>query len=105
MPQNITDKDFEEKVTESKGLVLVDFWADWCSPCHALAPTLEKLDEELGDSLTVAKLDVDANPKSAQAHQVSSIPTVKLFKDGEEVEVIIGVQPKHVYQQLVEKHS
>ncbi|MBP6041870.1 thioredoxin [Candidatus Saccharibacteria bacterium] len=104
MPQVLTDAEFEEKVTNSKGLVFVDFWATWCPPCLALAPILEDLDKN-NEDVEILKLDVDANPVSSQAHQVVSIPTVKLFKDGKEVEAIIGVQPKHVYQDLISQNS
>ncbi|MBP7018738.1 thioredoxin [Candidatus Saccharibacteria bacterium] len=104
MPQVLTDAEFDEKVNKSQGLVFVDFWATWCPPCRAIAPILEDIDKN-NDDVTVLKLDVDANPASSQAHQIVSIPTIKLFKDGKEVESIIGVQPKHVYQDLINQHS
>jgi thioredoxin 1 len=85
------DQDFNEKI--SSGLVLVDFYADWCGPCKMIAPVLEELSKEM-DTVSIVKLDVDANPASAQSFGVMSIPTLILFKDGEPVKATMGFQPK-----------
>jgi thioredoxin 1 len=99
--REITDANFAAEVKGHSGTVLVDFWADWCGPCHALSPTLEELATEHGDSVKMGKLDVDANPMTAQAFGVRSIPTVVLFRDGEAVEQIIGVRPKSTYEEAI----
>ncbi len=103
MALKLTDQDFKDKT--AKGLVLVEFWADWCAPCHALAPILEQVEEEVKDKAVIAKLNVDVNPKTSMEHRVTSIPTVKLFKDGEVVEEFIGVNPKPTYIEMIKKHS
>lgn len=91
---NVTDQSFKDDVLASDKLVLVDFWATWCGPCRMVAPILEELAVEHADVLTVAKLDVDANPVTARDYQVLSIPTLILFKGGEPVKQIVGAKPK-----------
>jgi thioredoxin 1 len=90
----VTDQSFRDDVLSSDKLVLVDFWATWCGPCRMVAPVLEEIAAENADTLTVAKLDVDANPKTATEYQVMSIPTLILFKGGEPVKQIVGAKPK-----------
>ena len=87
---HLTEETFEETIAE--GTVLVDFWATWCGPCKMLAPTIEKLAEEFPD-VKVCKVDVDENQGLAMNFRIMSIPTVMIFKDGEEVETFIGVRP------------
>lgn len=101
----VTDNSFKTEVLESKGLVLVDFWAVWCYPCQILGPVIEEISNEMKDKVKVFKLNVDENPKTSQSFNVMSIPTVMLFKDGKAVETYIGVQPKGVYTNAIEKHS
>lgn len=96
---------FKELVEDAKGLVLVDFWAEWCPPCKALSPLLEEIDGELGEKVHVVKVDVDNNQELAMKHRVQSIPTVKLYKDGKEVETWIGLQPKNDYVDAINTHS
>jgi thioredoxin 1 len=91
---NVTDQSFKDDVLSSDKLVLVDFWAAWCGPCRMVAPVLEEIAAEHADTLTVAKLDVDANPATSRDYQVLSIPTLILFKGGEPVKQIIGAKPK-----------
>lgn len=86
------------------GLVLVDFWATWCGPCKMLAPTIEELAEEYEDRVSVCKVDVDECPELAARFNIYSIPTVLLFKDGEEVEHMIGYHLKREYEALIQKH-
>ncbi|MBI2356992.1 thioredoxin [Candidatus Dojkabacteria bacterium] len=101
----VTDSTFEQNVLNSKGLVMVDFWAAWCMPCLILGPIIEEIAHEKKDSVKVLKLNVDENPQTSMKYQVMSIPTVMLFKDGKPVETFIGVQPKAVYERAVEIHS
>jgi thioredoxin 1 len=102
-PFHLTEANFEESINKNK-VVLVDFWAGWCGPCRALAPTIEELAKEYAGKLLVAKLDVDENPKTAEKFQVFSIPTVVLIKDGCEVERIVGLCPRKQYDGALAKH-
>jgi thioredoxin 1 len=90
----VTDATFHGEIQDRQGLSLVDFWAPWCAPCRALEPVVEQLAKEYGDRLTVAKLNVDDNPRTAAALHVHSIPTLLLFRDGEVVETVVGAIPK-----------
>jgi thioredoxin 1 len=90
---HLTDQDFESQVLASKTPVLVDFYADWCGPCHMLAPIIEQLNADYDGVITVAKLDVDSAPKAAAAYGVMSIPTVILFVDGKPAQRLTGYQP------------
>ncbi len=90
----VTDDSFSNDVLTSSTPVLVDFWATWCGPCKMVAPVLEEIASEKAGALTVAKLDVDANPTTARDFQVVSIPTMILFKDGEPVKRIVGAKGK-----------
>ncbi|ABL06930.1 thioredoxin [Mycobacterium ulcerans] len=90
----VSDASFSTEVLSSNKPVLVDFWATWCGPCKMVAPVLEEIATERADNLTVAKLDVDANPETARNFQVVSIPTMILFKDGEPVKRIVGAKGK-----------
>jgi thioredoxin 1 len=102
-PFHLTDKNFEETISKNK-VVLVDFWAGWCGPCRALAPTIEELGKELAGKVLIAKLDVDENPQTAEKFQVYSIPTVILIKDCCEVDRIVGLCPKKQYDSALQKH-
>ncbi|WP_316522245.1 thioredoxin [Kitasatospora brasiliensis] len=90
----VTDATFQADVLDSKKPVLVDFWATWCGPCRQVAPVLEDIAAEHGDKLTIAKLDVDANQKTAAEYNVISIPTLIVYKDGVPVKSITGARPK-----------
>jgi thioredoxin 1 len=90
----VTDDSFEIDVLKSDKAVLVDFWAEWCGPCRAVAPILEEIAGENAETLTIAKLNVDENPKTAASYGITSIPTMSVFKNGELVKQIIGAKPK-----------
>lgn len=90
----VTDSTFEQEVLQSDTPVLVDFWADWCQPCKAMAPVIDQIASENAGKLKVVKVDVDANGDSAMKFGVMSIPTFILFKDGEAVERVSGYMPK-----------
>jgi thioredoxin 1 len=99
---NVTDQNFSAET--SSGVVLADFWAPWCGPCKMIAPVLEELDSELGDKVKIVKLDVDDNQETAGQFGVMSIPTLIVFKDGQQVEKVLGFQPKEALENLVKKH-
>ncbi len=94
MAEHVTTQTWEQEVLRSEKPVLVDFWAEWCGPCHAVAPVLERIAAERADELRVVKLNIDEEQEIAQRYGVASIPTMILFKDGEPAAATIGAQPK-----------
>jgi thioredoxin 1 len=98
MPDNVTEQTFESEVLGAGQPVLVDFWAEWCGPCHAIAPVLDQIASERGD-LKVVKLNIDEEPAIAQRYGVMSIPTLILFKDGEPAAAAVGAMPKSMLEQ------
>ena len=98
MPDAVTEQTFESEVLQSDQPVLVDFWAEWCGPCHAIAPVLDQIAAERGD-LKVVKLNIDEEPSLAQRYGVMSIPTLILFKDGEPAAAAVGAMPKSMLEQ------
>lgn len=99
----VTDAEFE--TATKSGLVLVDFWAEWCGPCKAVGPKLEEIAQELGSKVTILKLDVDNNQESAAKFGIRSIPTMILFKNGQPVDQIMGNLPKENIVNFIEKHA
>jgi len=93
-PVAVSDSDFDRIVLQSKTPVLVDFWAAWCGPCRMVAPVVEELAGEYAGKITMAKLNVDENPKTASQYGIMSIPTLLIFKKGAPVSNIVGFRPK-----------
>ncbi len=102
--QTFTDSNFEERVVNAGGPVLVDFWAEWCGPCKRLAPTVDSLATDFAGKVTIGKLNVDENPNTAFKFQIRSIPALLLFKGGQVVESVIGLAPKDELKKVIEKH-
>jgi thioredoxin 1 len=100
-----TDENFESEVLKADRPVLVDFWADWCVPCHMVSPIVEEIGQDQSDVLKVAKLNVDDNPEMSRRFGVMSIPTLILFKDGEEKARVIGAKPKDAILRELEPHT
>ena len=103
-PLHVTDRTFAEQVERSPTPVLLDLWADWCGPCHMLAPTIDQLSSELAGRVTVAKLNIDENPATAGRFGVRSIPTLLVLKSGREVDRLVGVQPKQEILRRLQEH-
>ena len=103
-PTAIDDSEFDAVVVASQNPVLVDFWADWCEPCHAIAPTIAAIADEYAGRLAVRKLNVDDNAATAARFGVRSIPTLLLFKDGEVKTAITGLQPRAVVEAQIEPY-
>lgn len=95
---------FDKAVLQSDVPVLVDFWAAWCGPCKAIAPTLEELAKDYGDKVRIVKVDVDSNQALAGQYGIRSIPALMVFKNGEKVDSTVGMQPKAQLENLINKH-
>jgi thioredoxin 1 len=102
--QSVNDNNFEEKVLKSDIPVLVDFWAPWCAPCYMVTPSLESMSKEQDGNLSIVKLNVDDNNRTAAAYGIMSIPSLILFKNGEVKETLIGALPKEKIEEAVLKH-
>ena len=95
------DQNFKIDVLDSKQPVLVDFWAEWCGPCKAIAPSLEELSDEMANKLKIVKINVDENPSISQTYSIRSIPALMIFKDGEKISEKMGALPKSALQSWV----
>jgi thioredoxin 1 len=91
---DVTDNDFEQQVLKSEGIVLVDFWAEWCAPCRQLAPVVKELAAEYGDRVRVVKVDADASPRAPARFSVRALPTLLFFRNGAVVDSVVGAVPK-----------
>ncbi len=92
--RDVTDHSFADDVLASDKPIMVDFWAEWCGPCRAVSPILDQIATEHADKIDVVKLNVDDNPETAMKYQITSIPTMNVFKGGEVVKTVIGAKPK-----------
>jgi len=97
----VTDATFEGEVLKSETPVLVDFWAEWCAPCRAIAPIVKELAEEYGEKIKVVKINIDDSPQTPGSYGIRSIPTVLAFKDGQVVNQLTGVRPKADFEELI----
>ncbi|MCC6467736.1 MAG: thioredoxin [Alphaproteobacteria bacterium] len=102
-PRKVTETSFDSDVLKSPEPVLVDFWAEWCGPCRAIAPSLEDMSKDMAGKVTVAKVNIDENPSIASKYQIRSIPTLMLFKNGKPVATRMGSLPKQALYQWVEQ--
>ncbi len=98
---DVTDATFEGEVLQSDKPVLVDFWAEWCAPCRAIAPIVKELADDHGDKLKVVKVNIDESPQTPGTYGIRSIPTVLIFKDGQVVSQLTGARPKGDFEELV----
>ena len=102
MPTNKTnDQDFKTDVLDAKQPVLVDFWAEWCGPCKAIAPSLEELSEEMVNKIKIVKINVDENPSISQTYSIRSIPALMIFKNGEKISEKMDALPKSALESWV----
>ena len=101
---DVTDGSFATEVGAADGLVLVDFWAEWCGPCRMVGPIVEQLAGEYAGKVKVAKLDVDGNQQTAARYNLRSIPSILFFKDGQVVDTVVGAVPKPVLERKIQEH-
>ena len=101
---HVTDSSFASEIEQADGLVLVDFWATWCGPCLVVAPVLEQLAGEYAGKAKVAKVDVDANQRTAARFNVRSIPSILFFKNGKHVDTVVGAVPKATLEGKIKQH-
>ena len=104
MVQEINTDVFDLEVIENEGLTVVDFYADWCGPCRKLGPIMEEIERELGEKVKFTKINTDDNIETAKEYQISGLPTLLVFKNGEVVERMVGLMPKSSIITNIEKH-
>ena len=92
--RDVTDATFADEVLNSEDTIMVDFWAEWCGPCRAVSPILDQIAAENSDKIKIVKLNVDDNPQTAMKYQITSIPAMKVYRNGEVVKTVIGAKPK-----------
>ena len=102
---NITDEEFEDSILKNSGVCLVDFWAEWCGPCKQISPILEEIASEKNNDITIAKINIDENPRVATDYGIRSIPTMLLFSNGELKDTKVGVLPKQELNDWIKSNS
>ena len=102
---HLTEQNYDEALLAAEGLVMVDFWAEWCGPCRAVAPVLEELAEASDGEVTLLKVNVDENPALAARYEIRSIPTILFVKDGEVVDRVVGAVPKATLEKVISTHG
>jgi thioredoxin 1 len=100
----VTDDNFQSTIEGAEGLAVVDFWAAWCGPCRMVGPIIEELAGQYAGKVTVGKLDVDSNQRTATQYNVRSIPTILFFRDGKVVDTVIGAVPKPALERKIQEH-
>jgi len=101
MATDVTTSTFEQEVIQSDKPVIVDFWAEWCGPCHAVSPVLDRIAEERKDDIKLVKVNIDDEQQLAMRYGIASIPTIVLFKDGQPAAAAIGAQPKSALERAL----
>ena len=99
----VNDQNFEQEILQADRPAIIDFWAEWCAPCRAIAPIVKELADEYGDRVKIVKMDIDANPGTPGRYGVRAIPTVLAFQNGQVVEQPQGARPKSDFKAMVEK--
>ena len=102
---NITDEEFEDSILNNSGVCLVDFWAEWCGPCKQISPILEEIASEENNDITIAKINIDENPRVATDYGIRSIPTMLLFSNGELKDTKVGALPKQELNDWIKSNS
>ncbi len=102
-PIHVSDADFDQVIKENP-YVVIDFWADWCAPCRAIAPIVEDLAKKYAGKVTFAKLNSDENPKKVQEYMIMGIPTILFFKGGKLVDQVVGAMPRNAFEDRVRRH-
>jgi len=100
---DVTDQTFEAEVLRSATPAIVDFWAEWCAPCRAIAPIVKALADQYGDKVKIVKMNIDENPRTPAKYEVRAIPTVLAFRGGQVVEMLQGARPKAAFEEMVRK--
>jgi thioredoxin 1 len=104
MIKEVNDKNFNEEITKSDSIVVVDFWAPWCGPCKMLSPVIEELAKEMGKEVKFAKVNVDDSPMISSKYRIASIPTVMVFSKDTVKDTMVGFRPKADIKKIIEKH-
>ena len=100
---DVTDQNFEAEVLNSDKPAIIDFWAEWCAPCRAIAPIVKDLAEQYGEKVKIVKMNIDENPSTPSKYEVRAIPTVLAFRNGEVVEMLQGARPKGDFEEMIRK--